>query len=150
MQVWIPGRDLFRFWSPLRPSFHVDTPFFSSLLEVAEGYSSPLLPPILQAALPLALTSTPPLQRNSSKLNMPVWLLGLLLSHRKCSRNTQGAHTFYHWWSKLLLHTENGLGLMAELPIYGKGRGRGARRQSCLSDMLSSCLSVRTGTTLGF
>lgn len=47
-------------------------------------------------------------------------------------------------------YMENRLGLIAELTIYGKGRGRGVDGQSCLSDVLSSCLLVRTRTTSGF
>lgn len=137
--------------TPLSASFPAGTPCFSPLSWKWQWQKVIPCSPLLQAAAPLVWTPTPlPLQRNGSKLNVPGHLPGSFLADREFPRNRQGLHAFYPRWSKSLLNTANGLGLIAELTVYGKGRRRGAEGQSCLSKALSSCLLVRTGTTACF
>jgi len=81
---------------PRGPPFQQAPPAF--LLSPGSDNGRRLFPALtlLQAAAPLALTSTPsPLWRNSSKMNVPGQLAGPLLCHRKFPRNAQGIHTFY-------------------------------------------------------
>lgn len=107
-------------WDPNLPEVILSSGplLFFSLLEVIIAICFSLLPlsPVLQVAVILALTSTAPSsekQQQAERGRAMAWILVItqkaFQEHREVS--------FYHCWPELLLYTENGLDLVAELPI---------------------------------